>query len=194
MHANKQSAYHTQVIYNNTTHACSTGWHAAPTCGSNIHHKVIHHKVYQCLDRNMRCHNTIADIAYCLYPPLRLYTHIYHMYISFSFHSLISNACHFLLRAARGSNIFFQIMVTLSYISNACHSLSGVAERLQHTSQTTLYVLHTEFNVRFPPSSACLHSSPILHSSSLHSNRRKCAPDICPQRRLPCYSTRRHPN
>ena len=35
---------------------------------------------------------------------------------------------------ARGSNIFFQIMVTfLSYISNACHSLSGVAERLQHT-------------------------------------------------------------
>ena len=38
------------------------------------------------------------------------------------------------LRVARGSNIFFQIMVTfLSYISNACHSLSGVAERLQHT-------------------------------------------------------------
>ena len=30
--------------------------------------------------------------------------------------------------------IFFQIMVTfLSYISNACHSLSGVAEWLQHT-------------------------------------------------------------
>ena len=28
----------------------------------------------------------------------------------------------------------FQIMVAfLSYISNACHSLSGVAERLQHT-------------------------------------------------------------
>ena len=35
---------------------------------------------------------------------------------------------------ARGSNIFFQIMVTfLSHISNACHSLSGVAERLQYT-------------------------------------------------------------
>ena len=33
-----------------------------------------------------------------------------------------------------GHNIFFQIMFTfLSYISNACHSLSGVAERLQHT-------------------------------------------------------------
>ena len=30
-------------------------------------------------------------------------------------------------------------MVTfLSYISNACHSLSGVAERLQHTSQAIL--------------------------------------------------------
>ena len=49
--------------------------------------------------------------------------------------TLISNACHSLLRVARGSNIFIQIMVTfLSYISNACHSLSGVAERLQHTS------------------------------------------------------------
>ena len=35
----------------------------------------------------------------------------------------------------RGFNILCQIMVTfLSYISNACHSLSGVAERLQHTS------------------------------------------------------------
>ena len=77
---------------------------------------------------------TIDDIAYCLYPPLRLHTHIYHVHISFSFHSLISNACHSLLRRARGSNIFIQIMVTfLSYISNACHSLSGVAERLQHT-------------------------------------------------------------
>ena len=32
------------------------------------------------------------------------------------------------------SYILCQIMVTfLSYISNACHSLSGVAERLQHT-------------------------------------------------------------
>ena len=34
----------------------------------------------------------------------------------------------------RGVNILRQIMVTfLTYISNACHSLSGVAERLQHT-------------------------------------------------------------
>ena len=34
----------------------------------------------------------------------------------------------------RGFNILCQIMVTfLSYISNVCHSLSGVAERLQHT-------------------------------------------------------------
>ena len=41
------------------------------------------------------------------------------------------------LHTLRGSNIFFQIMVTfLSYISNACHSLSGVAERLQHTLRT----------------------------------------------------------
>ena len=33
-------------------------------------------------------------------------------------------------------------MVTfLSYISNACHSLLGVAERLQHTSPKRLYVL-----------------------------------------------------
>ena len=90
--------------------------------------------VNQCLDRSMRRHSTIADIAYCLYPSLRLYTHIYHVYISCSFHSLISDACHSLLRVARGSSIFFQIMVTfLSYISNACHSLSGVAERLHHT-------------------------------------------------------------
>ena len=44
------------------------------------------------------------------------------------------STCQSLLRVARGSNIFFQIMVTfLSYISNASHSLSGVAERLQHT-------------------------------------------------------------
>ena len=34
----------------------------------------------------------------------------------------------------RGFNILCRIMVTFfSYISNACHSLSGVAERLQHT-------------------------------------------------------------
>ena len=45
-----------------------------------------------------------------------------------------SKACHSLLLVARDFNILFQIMVTfLSYISNACHSLSGVAERLQHT-------------------------------------------------------------
>ena len=63
-----------------------------------------------------------------------IFMHIYHVHNSFSFHSLTSSACHSLLRVARGSNIFFQIMVTfLSYISNACHSLSGVAERLQHT-------------------------------------------------------------
>ena len=36
----------------------------------------------------------------------------------------------------KGTNVFFQIMVSfLSYISNACHSLSGVAERLQHTRE-----------------------------------------------------------
>ena len=65
---------------------------------------------------------------------------IYHVHISFSYHSLISNACHSLLRVARGSNIFIQIMVTfLSYISNACHSLSGVAERLQHTFISSTY-------------------------------------------------------
>ena len=87
----------------------------------------------------------IADIAYCLYPPLRLYTHIYHVHISFSFHSLISSACHSLLRVARGSNIFIQIMVTfLSYISNACHSLSGVAERLQHTwARLMHHIIHS---------------------------------------------------
>ena len=47
--------------------------------------------------------------------------HVYVRYISFPSHSLVSNACHFLLRVARGSNIFFQIMVTflISYISNA---------------------------------------------------------------------------
>ena len=40
----------------------------------------------------------------------------------------------YLLGVARGSNIFLQILVTiLSYISNACHCLLGVAERLQHT-------------------------------------------------------------
>ena len=39
-----------------------------------------------------------------------------------------------LCRVTRGFDILCQIMVTfLSYISNACHSLSGVAERLQHT-------------------------------------------------------------
>ena len=42
--------------------------------------------------------------------------------------------CHSLYRVTRGFNILRQIMVTfLTYISNACHSLSGVAERLQHT-------------------------------------------------------------
>ena len=90
-------------------------------------------------------HHIIPFIAayYCLYPPLRLYTLIYHVYISFLFHSLISNDCHSLLRVARDSNISFQIMVTfLSYISNACHSLSGVAERterLQHTREHFCY-------------------------------------------------------
>ena len=50
---------------------------------------------------------------------------------------LATNACHALIY--RGGTrlrhtFFFQIMVTfLSYISNACHSSSGVAERLQHT-------------------------------------------------------------
>ena len=68
------------------------------------------------------------------YPPLHIYTHIYHVYIPFLIQSLISNACHSLCRVTRGFNILCQIMVTfLSYISNACHSLSGVAERLQHT-------------------------------------------------------------
>ena len=56
-----------------------------------------------------------------------------------------SSACHSLLRMARGFNILFQIMVTfyliLSYISNACHSLPGVAERLQHTYVRTLYYI-----------------------------------------------------
>ena len=63
----------------------------------------------------------------------------------FLFQSIISNACHSLLRVVRGFNILFQIMVTLlSYISNACHSLSEVAERLQHTclaTPVTLYML-----------------------------------------------------
>ena len=90
--------------------------------------------VNQCFDRGMWRHSTIAGIVYCLYPPLRLHTLIYHVHISFSFHSLNSNDYHFLLRVGRDCNIFFQIMVTsLSYVSNACHSLSGVAERLQHT-------------------------------------------------------------
>ena len=39
-------------------------------------------------------------------------TLIHHVYIFFSFHSLISNDCHSLLRVARDPNIFFQIMVT----------------------------------------------------------------------------------
>ena len=60
---------------------------------------------------------TAADIAYCLHPPLRLCTYIYHAFNTLETHTFL-----------------FQIMVAfLSYISNACHSLSGVAERLQHT-------------------------------------------------------------
>ena len=101
-----------------------------------------------------RCHCCTSQCAppYCMfgllaYDMMLAHAHSAHTCINaytrtyttctFLFHSihlLISNACHSLLRVARGSNIFFQIMVTfLSYISNACHSLSGVAERLQHT-------------------------------------------------------------
>ena len=92
--------------------------------------------VIQCLDRSMRRHSTIADIAYCLYHTRRCaYTRTYTTCtFLFSIQSLISNACHSLCRVTRGFNILCQIMVTfLSYISNACHFLSGVAERLQHT-------------------------------------------------------------
>ena len=49
-------------------------------------------------------------------------------------HPMVNHAGRHPIYTYRLPHILCQIMVTfLSYISNACHSLSGVAERLQHT-------------------------------------------------------------
>ena len=48
-----------------------------------------------------------------------------------------------LCRVTSGFNILCQIMVTfLSYISNACHSLPGVAERLHRSERLCLLCMH----------------------------------------------------
>ena len=76
----------------------------------------------QFLDRSMhevsQYRLLLIDIAYyCLYVPAAAPMHIYHAFNTLDTHTFL-----------------FQIMVAfLSYISNACYSLSGVAERLQHT-------------------------------------------------------------
>ena len=58
-----------------------------------------------------------------------------------------------------------QIMITfLSYISNACHSLSGVAERLQHTHRNLTYHLYI---ILAMPVTLC--QAGVARGSNIHS-------------------------
>ena len=102
--------------------------HAAYTCTARVSHQPFclcsrMHAMWtssspQFSDRSMRCHSTTAGIAcsYCLFIPAIAPMHIYHAFKTLETHTFL-----------------FQNMVAFfSYISNACHSLSGVTERLQH--------------------------------------------------------------
>ena len=66
-----------------------------------------------------------TPIQLCSTNPRRDTIHIQSSYVLTIYHAFNTLETHIVL---------FQIMVAfLSYISNACHSLSRVAERLQHT-------------------------------------------------------------
>ena len=102
----------------------------------------------------------------CIYMHTRMYTYIQHTtssivlpqnVVTFSTYYVATNACHAWLGVARGSNIrkYIHGHLLKLYISNACHSLSGVAERLQHTYVRTSNTTSHYISIR------CLDEPPV---------------------------------
>ena len=74
----------------------------------------------QFLDRSMRCHSTTADIAYCLYPPLRLpYANIH------TSHSIHWRLIHFSFKSWSQA-----ILATPVTLCQGWHSGSNILELL----------------------------------------------------------------